>query len=142
MLNLFSNIRYILGCRVYLGRDPRAVGPGSIVLFPLLPDVLSCGLTGIVKINKASSGPAGNAQDAADALKLTAQDLMKLGVIDGVVQEPLGGAHRDYPAMMQTMKKALQDTLKQVQSQTTDEMLQARFTRLMSYGKFKEAPAR
>ncbi len=66
MLNLLSDIRDLLGYRVYLGRDPRAVGPGSIVLFPLLPDILSCGLTGIVKINKALTGPPGNAQEAAD----------------------------------------------------------------------------
>jgi len=66
LLNLLSDIRDLLRYRVYLGRDPRAVGPGSIVLFPLLPDILSCGLTGIVKINKALTGPPGNAQEAAD----------------------------------------------------------------------------
>ena len=61
-----------------------------------------------------------------------------MGLIDKIISEPLGGAHRDYPAMMLTLGKALQDILKQVQSQTTQEMLQARFSRLMSYGKFKE----
>ena len=66
MLNLLSDIKDLLGYRVYLGRDPRTAGPGAIVLFPLLPDILCCGLTGIVKINKASSGPPGNAQEAAD----------------------------------------------------------------------------
>jgi len=81
---------------------------------------------------------ADKASEAAETLGITATRLKTLGLVDKIVSEPLGGAHRDYPAMMQTMKKALQDTLKQVQSQTTDEMLQARFTRLMSYGKFKE----
>src|SRR5512143_212101 len=81
---------------------------------------------------------ADKASEAAETLGITAERLKKLGLVDKIVAEPLGGAHRDYPAMMQTLKKALQDTWRQVQSQTTDEMLQARFTRLMSYGKFKE----
>jgi acetyl-CoA carboxylase carboxyl transferase subunit alpha len=81
---------------------------------------------------------ADKAADAAETLGITATRLKTLGLVDKIVSEPLGGAHRDYPAMMQSLKKTLQDTLKQVQSQTTDEMLQARFSRLMSYGKFKE----
>ncbi|OIR10682.1 acetyl-coenzyme A carboxylase carboxyl transferase subunit alpha [mine drainage metagenome] len=81
---------------------------------------------------------ADKAADAAETLGITATRLKTLGLVDKIISEPLGGAHRDYPAMMQSLKKALQDTLKQVQSQTTDEMLQTRFSRLMSYGKFKE----
>jgi acetyl-CoA carboxylase carboxyl transferase subunit alpha len=81
---------------------------------------------------------ANKASDAAETLGITATRLKALGLVDKIISEPLGGAHRDYAAMMQTMKKALQETLTQVQSQTTSEMLQARFSRLMSYGKFKE----
>jgi acetyl-CoA carboxylase carboxyl transferase subunit alpha len=81
---------------------------------------------------------ADKAPDAAETLGITANRLKTLGLIDKIISEPLGGAHRDYPAMMQSLGKALQDILKQVQSQTTEEMLQARFSRLMSYGKFKE----
>ncbi len=81
---------------------------------------------------------ANKAADAAETLGITATRLKTLGMIDKIVSEPLGGAHRDYPAMMQTMKKALQDTLKHVQSKPMDELLQSRFNRLMSYGKFKE----
>ncbi len=81
---------------------------------------------------------ADKAADAAETLGITATRLKTLGLVDKIISEPLGGAHRDYAAMMQSLKKALQDTLKQVQSQTTDEMLQARFSRLMSYGKYKE----
>jgi acetyl-CoA carboxylase carboxyl transferase subunit alpha len=81
---------------------------------------------------------AEKASDAAETLGITATRLKALGLVDKIVTEPLGGAQRDYPAMMQTMKKALQDSLKQVQALSTDEMLQTRFTRLMSYGKFKE----
>ena len=82
---------------------------------------------------------ADKAADAAETLGITATRLKALGLVDKIISEPLGGAHRDYPAMMQTMKKALQDTLKQVQSQPIGNLLQSRFNRLMSYGKFKEA---
>jgi acetyl-CoA carboxylase carboxyl transferase subunit alpha len=81
---------------------------------------------------------ADKAPDAAETLGITATRLKALGLVDKIISEPLGGAHRDYPEMMQTLKKALQDSLKQVQSQTMEQMLQARFARLMSYGKFKE----
>ncbi|ADE11642.1 acetyl-CoA carboxylase carboxyltransferase subunit alpha [Sideroxydans lithotrophicus] len=81
---------------------------------------------------------AEKASDAAETLGITATRLKTLGLVDKIISEPLGGAHRDYAAMMQAMRKALQETLKHVQSQTTSEMLQTRFTRLMSYGKFKE----
>ncbi len=81
---------------------------------------------------------ADKASDAAETLGITATRLKALGLVDKIVNEPLGGAHRDYPAMMQTMKKALQDALRQLQSQSVDDMMQARFNRLMGYGKFKE----
>jgi acetyl-CoA carboxylase carboxyl transferase subunit alpha len=64
--------------------------------------------------------------------------LKALGLIDKIINEPPGGAHRDYQAMMLTMKKSLQDALKQVQSQPIDKLLQGRFNRVMGYGKFKE----
>jgi acetyl-CoA carboxylase carboxyl transferase subunit alpha len=81
---------------------------------------------------------AEKASEAAETLGITATRLKTLGLVDKIISEPLGGAHRDYPAMMQTMKKALQDALNQVESMAPGELLQARFNRLMSYGKFKE----
>ncbi len=81
---------------------------------------------------------AEKASDAAETLGITATRLKALGLVDKIISEPLGGAHRDYPAMMQYMKKALQESLKQVKAMSVDEMLQTRFERLMSYGKFKE----
>ena len=54
---------------------------------------------------------AGNAQDAAEALKLTAQDLMKLGIIDQIITEPLGGAHRDKAAAIEAVGNAIESTL-------------------------------
>jgi acetyl-CoA carboxylase carboxyl transferase subunit alpha len=81
---------------------------------------------------------AAKAADAAETLAITATRLKALGLVDKIVSEPLGGAHRDYAATMQSVKKALSDTLKQAQSKPTAELLQQRFSRLMSYGKFKE----
>ena len=57
-----------------------------------------------------------------------------------MVNEPLGGAHRDPPAMAQSLKKALQDVLKSLSEHSLDELLVRRYKRLMGYGKFKEVP--
>ncbi len=81
---------------------------------------------------------AGKAAEAAETLGITAERLKKLGLIDKIINEPLGGAHRDYPATMQSVQKALREALKQVQGKSTEELLQERFNRLMAYGKFKE----
>ena len=81
---------------------------------------------------------AEKAADAAETLGITASRLKTLGLIDKIVNEPLGGAHRDHQAMMQTLKKVLQEALKQAQMLPMNELLQARFNRLMGYGKFKE----
>ncbi len=81
---------------------------------------------------------ADKAEDAAETLGITANRLKALGLADKVIAEPLGGAHRDYPATMQNVKKALQDALKSAQTKSVDDLLRDRFNRLMSYGKFKE----
>jgi len=81
---------------------------------------------------------ASKAPEAAETLGITATRLKALGLIDKIVSEPLGGAHRDYPTMMQSLKKSLQESLKQAQSQPIENLLQTRFNRLMGYGKFKE----
>ena len=81
---------------------------------------------------------ASKAEEAADTLAITATRLKTLGLVDKIINEPLGGAHRDYAGTMQNVKKALADALKQAQGRSTDELLQTRFTRLMGYGKFKE----
>lgn len=81
---------------------------------------------------------AEKASDAAETLGITATRLKALGLVDKIVSEPLGGAHRDYAATMQSVKKALQDALKTVQSKPVVNLMQDRFNRLMSYGKFKE----
>ncbi len=85
---------------------------------------------------------AEKAPEAAETMGITAQRLKTLGLVDKVVNEPLGGAHRDHVAMAQNLKKALQDALKQLSGLSTSELLAARYERLMSYGRFKEQPAK
>ena len=85
---------------------------------------------------------AEKAPEAAETMGITAQRLKTLGLVDKVVSEPLGGAHRDHVAMAQNLKKALQDALKQLSGMSTSELLAARYERLMSYGRFKEQPAK
>ncbi len=78
------------------------------------------------------------AADAAEALGLTALRLKALNLIDKIVNEPLGGAHRDPKQMSVLLKRALADSLRQFQGMKTKELLAARHEKLMSYGKFKE----
>ncbi|MBM3358904.1 MAG: acetyl-CoA carboxylase carboxyltransferase subunit alpha [Betaproteobacteria bacterium] len=78
------------------------------------------------------------AEEAAETLGITATRLKALALIDKVVNEPLGGAHRDHETMMQNLKKALQETWRQLRGANTDELLAARFERLIGYGRFKE----
>ena len=86
---------------------------------------------------------ADKASVAAETLGITATRLKTIGLIDKIVNEPLGGAHRDPDAMMQSLKKALQESLRAMRDNSVEAMLKSRFERLMSYGKFKEsAPAK
>jgi acetyl-CoA carboxylase carboxyl transferase subunit alpha len=79
-----------------------------------------------------------NAADAAEALGLTAHRLKAIGLIDKIVSEPLGGAHRDPKQMATLLKRALADSLRQFHGMKTKDLLEARHEKLMSYGKFKE----
>jgi acetyl-CoA carboxylase carboxyl transferase subunit alpha len=78
------------------------------------------------------------AAEAAETLGITATRLKALGLIDKIVGEPLGGAHRDYDATMQAVKKALQDSWRQLKDIPLDKLLETRFEKLIGYGKFKE----
>jgi acetyl-CoA carboxylase carboxyl transferase subunit alpha len=82
---------------------------------------------------------AAKAPEAAETLGITAQRLKSLGLVDRIVSEPLGGAHRDVQAMAKSLKKAILDSLSQVQAMSTEEMLATRQARLRAYGRFKEA---
>ena len=82
------------------------------------------------------------APEAAEALGITASRLKALGLIDKIVPEPLGGAHRDPQATAQALRKALAEALKQLQEKKPKELVEERLERLMGYGKFKEAGER
>lgn len=81
---------------------------------------------------------AERAPEAAETMGITAQRLKAFGLIDQVVAEPLGGAHRDPAAMANNLKKSLVDALKHFSTVPTDKLLATRFERLMDYGRFKE----
>jgi acetyl-CoA carboxylase carboxyl transferase subunit alpha len=79
------------------------------------------------------------AAEAAETLGITSTRLKTLGLIDRVVTEPPGGAHRDHDAMLQNMRRALQEAWRQLKDKPIDELLEARLEKLIGYGKFKEA---
>ena len=83
---------------------------------------------------------ADKAPEAAETMGITAQRLKTLGLIDRIINEPAGGAHRDHVAMAANLKKALQESLKQLSALPVDALLAQRYERLMSYGRFKEQP--
>jgi acetyl-CoA carboxylase carboxyl transferase subunit alpha len=85
---------------------------------------------------------AERASDAADALGITAHRLKALGVIDKIVSEPVGGAHRDTRQMAVSLKRALNDALRQVLDLKPKELLQRRYDRLQSYGRFSDTKER
>ena len=69
---------------------------------------------------------------------ITADRLRELGLIDNIIVEPVGGAHRDAALMAQTLRGELVKSLKQLRAMGNDELLNRRYDRLMAYGKFKE----
>jgi acetyl-CoA carboxylase carboxyl transferase subunit alpha len=85
---------------------------------------------------------ADKAPEAAETLGITAPRLKALGLIDKIINEPLGGAHRDPAATAQNVKKALQDALRVLADKSPAELSEDRFERLMGYGKFREAELR
>jgi acetyl-CoA carboxylase carboxyl transferase subunit alpha len=81
---------------------------------------------------------AERASDAADALGLTAHRIKSMGLIDKIINEPLGGAHRDPKQMAAMLKRALADTLRQFQGVKTKDLLAARMQKIMAYGQYKD----
>ncbi len=81
---------------------------------------------------------ADKAQLAAEAMGITSDRIRELGLLDEVVREPLGGAHRDYPLMAASLKEVLVRHLTYLQQQTMDDLLATRYQRLMGFGAFVE----
>ena len=81
------------------------------------------------------------AQDAADAMGITAHRLKALGLVDKIVNEPVGGAHRDHKQMAAFLKRALNEAWRQVSDLKPRELLDRRYERLQSYGRFTDTKA-
>ena len=81
---------------------------------------------------------ADKASEAAQAMGITAESLNRQGLVDVIVPEPLGGAHRDMDEMAKTLKSALISALKNVGSVPLERLLEQRYDRLMHYGEFEE----
>jgi len=110
-----------------------AVGDAVLMLQNAIYSVISP--EGCASILWKSADKAG---EAAETLGITAPRLKALGLIDRIVNEPLGGAHRDPDAMMGNLRKAIAETLRELQDQSLDALLERRIDRLMAYGRFKE----
>ena len=81
------------------------------------------------------------ASDAAEALGITAHRLKALGLVDKIVNEPVGGAHRDHKQMAAFLKRALNDAWRQVADLKVKELLERRHARLDGYGRFTDTKA-
>lgn len=82
---------------------------------------------------------SGRASEAANALGITSERIRELGLIDAVVPEPLGGAHRDLQAMAASVRDFLLSSLEELEGMSTDDLLARRYQRLTGYGRFREA---
>lgn len=82
---------------------------------------------------------ADKASVAAESLAITADRLKAMGLVDRIVSEPLGGAHRSPEVIMETLRGALKEELTRFKAKSIKSLLVSRYERLMSYGKFKEA---
>jgi acetyl-CoA carboxylase carboxyl transferase subunit alpha len=82
-----------------------------------------------------------HAPEAAEALKLTGSDLLKLGLIDGVIPEPMGGAHQDQAAAVANLKNALISQLDAISGQPMDALLETRYQKFRRFGEFSDKSA-
>ena len=79
------------------------------------------------------------AEVAADSLSITSSKLKKLGLVDEIISEPLGGAHRDYVLTMRNVKKTLKEKLTHLKQVPTDDLLKNRYERLTSFGQHSQS---
>lgn len=77
------------------------------------------------------------AQEAADVMKITANDLLALKVIDGIIEEPVGGAHKDFAFVAGKIKEVMLSELKELQLLSQEELLNHRYDRFRAFGKFE-----
>jgi acetyl-CoA carboxylase carboxyl transferase subunit alpha len=79
-----------------------------------------------------------HAPEAAEALKLNASALLQLGIIDGVIPEPLGGAHRDVAQTAKNLKEAIVSSLQELEKISTDKLLRRRYEKFRKIGRFQD----
>jgi acetyl-CoA carboxylase carboxyl transferase subunit alpha len=84
-------------------------------------------------------GDAAKASEAAELMRVTAPDLLRLGVIDGIVPEPPGGAHRNWEATAANLRTALRDQLWQLKSRSPEQLVEERYDKFRRIGAFEEA---
>lgn len=112
-----------------------AVGDASIMMQYSTYSVISP--EGCASILWKSAAKAG---EAAEIMGITAARLKSLGLIDRIVTEPVGGAHRDHALAAQNLRRALQESLRAVSELSSSQLVERRLERVMAYGKFKEQP--
>jgi acetyl-CoA carboxylase carboxyl transferase subunit alpha len=81
----------------------------------------------------------GSAQDAAEVLKLTAKDLYEMKIIDEIIPEPVGGAHRDYETTANNVKKSILNNLSKLNKMNVSDMLEKRYSKYRNMGVYKES---
>jgi acetyl-CoA carboxylase carboxyl transferase subunit alpha len=84
-------------------------------------------------------GDAAKAPEAAESMRITAPDLLRLGVIDGIVPEPVGGAHRDWEGAAGNLREALREHLRPLASMSPDDLVADRYDKFRKIGAFEEA---
>ena len=82
---------------------------------------------------------ADKASQAAEAMGITAKRLLSLNLIDNIIQEPLGGAHREYDQVATSLKQSLAESLEALESISIDKLLDQRYQKLMSFGQYRES---
>jgi acetyl-CoA carboxylase carboxyl transferase subunit alpha len=86
-------------------------------------------------------GDAGRAPDAAEAMRTTAPELLQLGIIDAIVPEPIGGAHRDWDGAAASLRASLREQLWTLRAKSPDELIAERYDKFRRMGAFEEASA-
>jgi acetyl-CoA carboxylase carboxyl transferase subunit alpha len=82
---------------------------------------------------------ADKASQAAEAMGITAKRLLSLNLIDNIIQEPLGGAHREYDQVAASLKQNLAESLEALESMSIDKLLDQRYKKLMAFGQYRES---
>ncbi len=83
-------------------------------------------------------GDAAKAPEAAESMRITAPDLLRLGVIDAIVPEPVGGAHRDWEGAAGHLRDALRENLRELAQQSSDDLVAGRYEKFRRIGAFEE----